>query len=195
GRETFGDDAIVYQAEYLRKFERMGVEGTLDLQDYIDRQHGKIGENVEFFLSGRAPYVVPEYNIADLTPRNPQWWFNRPCRPPFIREWHNHVDNYGNYMPGYCGGLSFGHIEDLDSLTSRGIDREKYPILSFLSEGNFSELYELASDYGYRETKAGYYSKCHLCLDLRRHLHDNGNFAELKPDEFYRQLPSGTSRY
>ncbi|MCF7890397.1 radical SAM protein [Candidatus Bipolaricaulota bacterium] len=191
GREIFGQDAIVYQSEYLREFERMGVEGTLDLNDYIDRQGGDLERNVEFFLSGRAPYVVPEYDISGLTARSPEWWFDRPCRPPFLREWHNHVDNYGNYIPGYCGGLTFGRIENMDGMLSEGIDRDDFPILSLLVEDDFDGLYDLSREYGYREAVPGYYSKCHLCLDLRRHLYDRGNFAELKPDEFYRQLPDG----
>ncbi|MBS3788375.1 hypothetical protein KGY79_09305 [Candidatus Bipolaricaulota bacterium] len=191
GREVFGKDAIVYQSEYMRKFERIGVKGTLDLNAYIDRQGGDIGSNVEFFFSGRAPYVVPEYDISGLNPRPPDWWFDRPCRPPFRREWHNHVDNYGNYIPGYCGGLSFGRIENLEALLSKGVDPERVPILSLIAEDNFAGLYDLAREYGYGEADPGYYSKCHLCLDLRRHLHEHGNFAELKPDEFYHQLPEG----
>ncbi len=189
GREIFGKNAIVYQSEYMRKFERMGVEGTLDLDQYIDRQGGELGENAEFFLSGRAPYVVPDYDITNLSASSPEWWFNRPCRPPFLREWHNHLDNYGNYVPGYCGGLSFGKIENLDELLFEGIDPEKYPVLSLIAEDDFAGLYDLALEYGYQETDLGYYSKCHLCLDLRRVLHEEGDFAELKPDEMYWQLP------
>jgi hypothetical protein len=35
------------------------------------------------------------------------------CSPPFLREWHNHFDNYGNYMPGFCGGISFWNCRNL----------------------------------------------------------------------------------
>ena len=189
GREIFGKNAIVYQEEYLRKFDRMGVEGKLDLEDYVNRQGGSLGGNVEFFLSGRAPYVVPQYEISNLEPRSPEWWFGGSCSPPFRREWHNHVDNYGNYMPGYCGGLTFGDIEEVGSLISRGLDRNDYPILDLLVENDLGGLYELARDHGYRDSEPGYYSRCHLCLDLRAFLHDREEFSELKPDEFYRQIP------
>lgn len=46
----------------------MAIEGTLDLEDYIEKQGGNLEGNVEFFLSGRAPYVVPEYDISGLPP-------------------------------------------------------------------------------------------------------------------------------
>jgi len=26
-------------------------------------------------------------------------FFNIPCQPPILRNWHNHFDNYGNLMP------------------------------------------------------------------------------------------------
>lgn len=189
-REVFGEDVMVYQAEYLRKFERSGIEGTLDLEDYLESQGGFKGEDVEFFLSGRAPYEVPKYDQKGMTPHPPEWWLDRSCRPPFLREWHNHVDSYGNYIPGYCGGLSFGKIRDLDMLITAGRNPDEYPILSLISRDDFRGLYHLARDYDYEVDSTGYYSKCHLCLDIRSYLHREGNFAELKPDEFYRQLPT-----
>ncbi len=189
GREIFGREAVVYQTEYLHEFERLGIQGTLELGDYLDRRGEGLGEKAEFFLNGRAPYKIPEYDISGLTARPADWWFERTCSPSFLREWHNHVDNYGNYVPGYCGGVTFGNIEDLDTLISRGLDPRKYPVLSLLVEDDFAGLLELARDYGYRELDSGYYSKCHLCLDLRSYLHANGEFAELKPDQFYRQVP------
>ncbi len=49
-------------------------------------------------------------------------------------------------------------------------------------------LLNLAKDYGYSEAGDGYFSKCHLCTDLRRHLALEGDFIELKPKEFYNRL-------
>ena len=36
-----------------------------------------------------------------------------------IRNWHNHFDNYSNYLPGFCGGISLDDCRDLESLTTR----------------------------------------------------------------------------
>ncbi len=85
--------------------------------------------NVEFFLSGRAPYALADM-LAHHFPRfSAARLCSRPCSPPFLREWHNHFDNYGNYMPGFCGGISFGDCRQLDKLLEEGIDPEKTPVL------------------------------------------------------------------
>jgi hypothetical protein len=102
-----------------------------------------------------------------------------------IRDWHVHVDNYGNYIPGYCGGLSLGDARDLDALC-QGIDLNERPVLRALMT-NIGELYRLGSEYGYQE-RDGYISKCHLCLDVRKHLATSGDFGELRPEPFYDRL-------
>ncbi len=187
GREVYGDDAIVYQESYLQEFERAGLEGTLDLSDYVKGREGKLLRGAEFFLSGRAPYEVPDYGVSGLETRPAEYWFDKSCPTSLLREWHDHVDNYGNYVPGYCGGLSFGKIEDLPRLMDEGLPAEEYPVLSLLIEDDMAGLYDLARGYGYR-ARDGYYSKCHLCTDLRTHLHEHGDFRELKPDQFYEQV-------
>lgn len=42
-------------------------------------------------------------------------------------------------------------------------------------------------DFGYEEKSGGYISRCHLCLDIRKHLAKEG-FEELAPNEFYSHL-------
>ncbi|MFP3953742.1 MAG: hypothetical protein ACLFVS_06425 [Candidatus Acetothermia bacterium] len=93
----------------------------------------------------------------------------------------------GNYVPSYCGGLTYGNIEDLQSLIADGLASGKHRILARLAEDDMAGLLELSKDHGYME-KEGYYSKCHICLDLRTHLHESGEFPELKPDEFYERI-------
>jgi hypothetical protein len=107
-----------------------------------------------------------------------------------LREWHNHVDNYGNYVPGYCGGISLGDARQLDVLCEEGIDAETHPILRFLAAGDLQGLLAFADrEHGYEEKAGGYISPCHLCVDVRKHLADKG-YGELRPKEFYRQLAS-----
>ncbi|MEM4724244.1 MAG: hypothetical protein QXP01_04470, partial [Candidatus Hadarchaeum sp.] len=95
------------------------------------------------------------------------------------------IDNYGNYVPGYCGGLSLGDARDLNKLL-QGIHLDELPVLRALLT-SLEELYRLGKAYGYEELD-GYVSKCHLCTDIRRHLAKVGDFPELKPREFYEHL-------
>jgi hypothetical protein len=111
-----------------------------------------------------------------------------PCQPAFIRDWHNHFDNYGNYMPGFCGGISMGSWYEIDTLTRDGIDLESRPVLKFLVEGDFEGLTRFANDSGYEEVAEGYISKCDLCLDIRKFLVTKSEFNELQPKAFYEQL-------
>jgi hypothetical protein len=89
-------------------------------------------------------------------------------------------------MPGFCGGLSLGDARDLDAICG-GIDLDRLPVIAALLEG-LGVLYELGAEWGYRERAEGYISKCHLCLEVRRHLSRHGEFAELQPVEMYERL-------
>jgi hypothetical protein len=107
---------------------------------------------------------------------------------PFLRSWHNHFDNYGNYIPGFCGGISLGDCRELDKLLKEGIDTEQYPILGYLIDNDLEGLSSFAKDYSFIESPDGYFSKCHLCMDIRKHLALKEGFRELRPREFYLHL-------
>ena len=127
--------------------------------------------------------------LKDLYPCYPaKGFFNTPCQPDFLRSWHNHFDNYGNFMPGYCGGISLGSWFELDRLLKEGIDLENRPVLKYLVKKDMQGLFNFASDLGYQQLSEGYVSKCHLCLDVRKYLVFIGDYAELQPGEFYEQL-------
>jgi|Deesub1362A_J573_1020465.scaffolds.fasta_scaffold00608_4 hypothetical protein len=187
--EVFGQNTMVYQLEYYRRFKRLGLTGTVPFNEYLKlEKKGDFLRNTEFFLMGRAPYnlkgilkeVFPRYKAKHL--------FKEPCMPPFLRQWHNHFDNYGNYMPGFCGGISLGDCRNLEALLKEGIDTEEHPVLGFLMDEDLEGLFRFAEDMGYQEHPEGYFSKCHLCTDLRRHLALKGQFKELSPREFYEHL-------
>jgi hypothetical protein len=91
-------------------------------------------------------------------------------------------------MPGYCGGISLGSWQALDQLTEEGIDLEDHPVLGFLIARDMAGLFRFAQDLGYEASPEGYVSKCDLCLEVRKYLVSVGDFAELKPREFYAQL-------
>jgi hypothetical protein len=59
-------------------------------------------------------------------------------------------------------------------------------------EEDLKGLLALARECGYQESAPGYYSKCHLCMDLRKHLALTGDYPELSPREFYFQLGSNS---
>jgi hypothetical protein len=184
---VFGDNVAVYQLEYYRRFEKMGIEGTMSFSDYLEKTgHGDFSANTEFFLSGRAAYSMKE---RGLFPKSPAGTLvNTYCRPDFLRNWHNHFDNYGNYMPGYCGGLSLGNALELDKTLADGLDTVKNPILTYIVSNDFEGLLSFAADTGYIEDREGYLSKCHLCIDIRKHLAQRDDFTELRPVEFYNKL-------
>ncbi|MFW6138817.1 MAG: hypothetical protein ACOC7U_06570, partial [Spirochaetota bacterium] len=187
--EIFGRNLMVYQQEYFRRFEGWGIRERVGFGNYLEMENMKeFTRNVEFFVMGRAPYQM-KGGLEECYPRYPAaHFFGVPCMPPFLRGWHNHFDSYGNYLPGYCGGVSLGDCRRIDSLLEEGVDTREHPVLGYLMDEDLEGLYEFASDYGYREPEQGYFSSCHLCTDLRRHLAAEGEFSELSPLEFYSHL-------
>lgn len=183
--EVFGRNVVVYQMAYYQRFKRLGVEEKLPLEDYLEMTQGeRLAEHVELFLQGRAACRLREFY-----PKYPaSTFFGEPCRPSFLRNWHNHFDNYGNLIPGYCGGISLGSWEDLDALVEEGIDLEAHPVLRYLVAEDIRGLLHFAKVFGYQEFGGGYLSKCDLCLDIRRFLVTRGDFEELSPKEFYEHL-------
>ncbi|UCD57031.1 MAG: radical SAM protein [Candidatus Hydrogenedentota bacterium] len=188
--EVFGENVMVYQLEYYKRFKAMGIEGRVALEDYLGNLEKRdyLIRNVEFFVTGRAAYKL-QAKLGELFPRFPaNHFFSEPCRPSFLRNWHNHFDNYGNYVPGYCGGISLGDCRELDKLLNEGIRLEEYPLLQFLMNEDLKGLFQFSEDFGYRERREGYLSKCHLCIDVRKHLAGKEQFKELRPTEFYSHL-------
>ena len=184
-QEVFGANVMVYQMEYYKRFKRLGIRKKIPLTDYLSLARiESLTSEVELFLMGRAAI-----QLKAMYPKHPpQYFFSQSCLPSFFRDWHNHFDNYGNIMPGYCGGISLGDWHQLDDLIEDGIDLDKRPILSFLIDENMKGLYGFAKDLGYREHEEGYISKCDLCLDLRTYLISQKDFPELRPLEFYEHL-------
>jgi len=178
--EVFPGNVMVYQRFFYEQFRRMGLQGTLPFHEYLQRAgHGL--HHAELLPGGRVAY-----KLGDLLQQHPaEHFFAAACRQELIRDWHIHVDNYCNFVPGYCAGISLGDARDLDALC-QGIRLDQLPVLRALLTG-MEELYRLGEEFGY-EVQDGYVSKCHLCLDIRRHLVKVGEFKELRPKEFYEHL-------
>jgi hypothetical protein len=184
-QDVFGQNVMIYQMEYYLMFKRLRITATLSIDEYLKLAREElISDRVELFLMGRAAE-----ELKGLYPRYPsERFFNTPCQPEFLRSWHNHFDNYGNFMPGYCGGISLGSWFELDRLLIEGIDMEQRPVLKYLVKEDMKGLLDFAENMGYQEPGEGYVSKCHLCLDIRKYLAFTGDYDELKPREFYQQL-------
>jgi hypothetical protein len=182
--EIFGENVMVYQLEYYLRFKKLGITGTISLEDHVKDRWDDLTENVELFLMGRAVT-----RLKHLYPKYPSDSFLEiPCTPPFLRNWHNHFDNYGNCLPGYCGGISLGNWQALDKLIEEGIDLDRHPVLEFLISQDFKGLLQFAKDFGFQELKEGYISKCDLCADIRKQLLAKKDIDELKPKQFYLYL-------
>lgn len=98
---------------------------------------------------------------------------------------HFHIDLYGNYIPGLCTGIS---IEGKD--LGKPLDKDKYPLIIALYNHGIKGLYQIASNqYGF-EARDTYFNKCHLCLEIRKHLVKMKKEVntELHPVEMYDHL-------
>jgi len=190
-KEIFGQNTMIYQEYFRHQIERLRIHGTMRLNEYLQRTGAAGLYYAELLPMGRACY-----ELGHLFRKYPaERFFNMSCREELTRPWHIHVDNYCNYITGYCGGISLGDARDLDEICS-GIDLDDHPILARLvSERGIKELYSFSvKEYGYRESKSGYISKCHLCVDIRRHIsEETDEFKELRPKEFYRNLSNDSS--
>ncbi len=179
-QEVFGPNAIVYQGFFFDQFTELGVKGTLSFERYLEV--GGYGLRfAELLPGGRI-----SYRLGDRYQKYPaRKFFRASCRQELLREWHIHIDNYCNFVPGYCAGISLGDARGLDGLCA-GIDLDELPVLGALLT-SLERLFELAKEHGYEEQE-GYLSKCHLCVDTRRHLARSGDFKELRPAEYYEHL-------
>jgi len=187
--DIFGNNVAVYQPEYYKRFRGWGIKGKVPFEDYmkLEKQEDFL-RNIEFLLMGRAPYKLRDTLQQYIPKYTAEQFFKEPCVPSFLRPLHNHFDNFGNYIPGFCGGISFGDCRELDRLLEKGIDTEQYPVLGYLMDGNLHGLFILAQEMGYRESRDGYFSKCHVCMDIRKYLSQRKDYKELRPKEFYLHL-------
>jgi len=178
--KVFPGNVMVYQQFFYEQFRRMSLQETLPFDEYL-RRAGDGLYHAELLPGGRVAY-----KLGALFRKYPaQHFFAASCRQELIRDWHIHVDNYCNFVPGYCAGISLGDARELDALC-QGINLDELPVLRALLT-SVEELYRLGEEFGYEE-RDGYVSKCHLCLDIRKHLVEEGEFKELKPKEFYEHL-------
>ncbi len=182
-REVFGKNTMVYQELVYRQLRMLGISDVLPFEEYLKRTDRQSLFSMELLPLGRAPYKLGQLFKKYGANR----FFGESCGGELRRNWHVHIDNYGNYVPGYCGGISLGDAHDLNSVLE-GVDLDDKPVIDALVT-NLEALYELGKSLGYRELEEGYVSMCHLCIDLRRWtVEKTDEFRELSPKEFHRYL-------
>jgi len=182
-QEIFGKNILTYQGFFYHQFKELNIKNTLSFEEYLQKAGRESLRQIELLPMGRAAYA-----LGNLYKKYPaKEFFGNSCKEELTRNWHIHIDNYCNYMPGYCGGISLGDARDIDSFHE--IELEEKPILQALAT-DLEKLYEFGVEgFGYMESSEGYISKCHLCVDIRKYLaKQTDEFKELRPREFYYHL-------
>jgi hypothetical protein len=181
---------LVYMQSWLEEVVSLGATNTTPLEVYIDQYGAETAgrlfwEGYGLISGGRAGY-----RLGDLTHRYPAEYFQgQNCRGEILFAPHSHFDLYGNFIPGFCGGITVGSWRGLEQVTSnfqQGIFPELLEIL--IDSGPFG-LFECGQKIGYTQLPEGYSGKCHLCVDVRAFLEKTGEYDELQPANFYTFLP------
>lgn len=188
--EVFGmQRVIVYQAAWLEQIRRFGDAKPTPLSRYVEDFGTQAAGRMFWQGYGLMAGGRSAYRLGHLVPgKAPEAFQVQSCGWEILHASHSHLDLYGNFIPGFCGGLSLGDWHDLPRLREQYASGAYPPLLARLIEGGPYALYTWARDeLGYRSLPQGYVDKCHLCVDVRRHLFAIGGFDEIKPDEFYEE--------
>jgi len=182
--EVFGPQGVlVWTTEVLRRMaENLDEQKTHPLRRSCELLGLEPDRGDIWRLHG---YLTPGgravEKLADGLPRRRAESFaGDACRDVLRGTSHFHIDPFGNLFTGHCPGIS---VADIDELHPE-IDEDSAPVYCLLAqEGPVGVWQSLADDFVPDE--AGYVSKCHLCLDVRKHLHATERFEELRPEAFY----------
>lgn len=183
-------NVIVYMEHYLQEIAKFGLDEPVSIQRWIEL-YGKEKAGEMFWRGYRIiPGGRAGYRLGDLSKRYPAKVFSKQnCRFEILQSQHAHFDLYGNYIPYFCGGLSIGDSTDLIKFYEE-FNLEDLPLAKLLVEGGPYALMQFAKEkFNYVELSSGYVGKCHLCVDIRKHLSSTATeFKELSPREFYLRL-------
>ena len=181
--KVFGG-AFVWTGEVLRLMERLPdhdrkypIHESCRLLG-IDPSDGTLWQ-IHSYLNpcGRAAR-----RLADGLRRYPVEKFSGDaCGRTFRSTSHFHIDPHGNLFTGHCPGISVATVDDLHPT----VDETTAPFFTALCNGGPVEAWKRHVPE-FEPATDGYIGKCHFCFELRRHLVEQGTFAELRPAEMYR---------
>jgi hypothetical protein len=186
--EIFGRrNVIIYQPEWLDLLVHFGTEQPTPLeaytQTYGSQQAGRFfWQGYGLISGGRSGYKLG--HLVDRKP--PESFRGERCHHEILFAHHSHLDLYGNFISGFCGGLTAGDWHNIPKVI-QDYERGVYPplIKILIDEGPYGLFNYASEQYAYRMLYDGYAGKCHLCVDVRAHLASVDEFDELKPQEFY----------
>ena len=187
---TFGmEHVFVFLAEWIDQIWRFGDRTPVALQHYVDSYGFEpagllFWDGYSLISGGRAGYALGAY-----TERLPAHEFQQTnCRDELLYASHSHFDCYGNYISGFCAGISLGPWKNLLTIAAAYRQGEYPDIIRLLIEGGPYALFEVASWHGYQPLAKGYAGKCHLCTDVRKYLVHSHGFELLQPRLFYEMI-------
>ena len=187
--EAFGSNrVIVYQSEWLPEMSRHDRMEPVPLDTYVE-EFGQHQAGLHLWMGfGLISGGRSGYSLGDLAIKQSAAAFRGVnCSQELLFAQHSHMDLYGNFIPAFCGGIALGRWYDLAALVKDHRDAHFEPMIQMLIEGgpyNLCQFAKKSSDY--RDLEEGYAGKCHLCVDVRRHLIGEGGFMEnLNPVGFY----------
>lgn len=189
--EVFGAHRVtVYQAQFLDLMRQFDQQHPVPLTRYeetfgVEKAYQILWLGFGLISGGRS-----SYRLGHLVPKQPAEAFaHATCANSLLYAQHSHFDLHGHYVPGFCGGLTIGSWHDLPQMLADFQAGQYPPLIALLVERGPYGLFELArDDYGYPPPPDGYAGKCHLCVDVRRHLIQAGTWQELAPSVFYEHL-------
>jgi hypothetical protein len=189
--EIFGrQSVIVYLPHWIEQIQIFDVEKPTPLEQYVvkfglERAGRMLWDGYSIIPAGRSGY-----RLGHLTLKRPALAFRgENCSMEILHAHHSHFDLYGNYISWFCGGLTIGDWHNLPRILDDFKARRFPPLIDILVRMGPYGLFELGKeDYGYRGLAEGYAGKCHLCVDVRKHLSEQGDFQELRPKEFYENI-------
>jgi hypothetical protein len=186
--EVFGPERVtVYQPDYLQILQQFDPQRPIPISSYeeqfgADAARRILWEGYGIISGGRSGYALdgaaPQYPVETFA--------GGSCAGEVLHAHHSHFDLYGNYISGFCGGLTVGSWRRLIDVVERFRSGRYPPLVEMLVHGGPHALYEYArEEHGYAALPDGYAGKCHLCVDVRRHLVGERDYAELEPRQFY----------
>ena len=189
--EIFGrENVIVYLPHWVDQIQMFDLERTIPLERYVERFGLERAPRMLWDGYGIIPGGRSGYTLGHLVEKSPDSAFRGgSCREEIVYAHHTHFDLYGNYISWFFGGLAVGDWHDLPQILNDFRSGNYPPMIDLLVTGGPFRLLEMAKEeYGYQELAEGYAGKCHLCVDVRRHLSAHGDFPALRPREFYSHI-------
>jgi len=189
--DVFGErNVTIYLPHCIDQIRAFSTDQPVPLEAYIERYGEKKAGEMFWDQYGLIGGGRASYRLGHLTQRFPAEAFQgENCAAEILFPHHSHFDPYGNHISWFCGGLTIGSWRDLRESTE-DFQNGQFPALIriLVARGPYAMFKFAENQYGYRERNDGYTTKCHLCVDVRKHLLPTTKFPELTPAKFYDML-------